>query len=73
MAKKLSTNNSDSCDDDIPLATMCDNESDVSAEQSDNSEVSSFSEQLQTSDVKVDDYILVRFTTKSTEKFILVK
>ena len=43
----------------------------VSAEQSDNSEMSSFSEQLQISDVKVDDYILVRFTTKSTEKFYI--
>ena len=43
----------------------------VSAEQSDNSEVSLFSEQLQISDVKVDDYILVRFTTKSTEKFYI--
>ena len=43
----------------------------VSAEQSDNSEVSSFSEQLQISDVKVDDYILVRFTTKLTEKFYI--
>ena len=43
----------------------------VSAEQSDNSEVSSFSEQLLISDVKVDDYILVRFTTKSTEKFYI--
>ena len=43
----------------------------VSAEQSDNSEVSSFSEQLQINDVKVDDYILVRFTTKSTEKFYI--
>ena len=43
----------------------------VSAEQSDNSEVSSFSEQLQISDVKVDDYILVRFTTKSTKKFYI--
>ena len=43
----------------------------VSAEQSDNSEVSSFSEQLQISDVKVDNYILVRFTTKSTEKFYI--
>ena len=71
MAKKLSTNDSDSCDDDIPLAAMCDDESDVSAEQSDNSEVSSFSKQLQTSDVKVDDYILVRFTTKSTENFYI--
>ena len=71
MAKKLSTNDCDSCDDDIPLAAMCDNESDVSAKQSDNSEVSSFSKQLQTSDVKVDDYILVRFTTKSTEKFYI--
>ena len=26
---------------------------------------------LQISDVKVDDYILVRFTTKSTEKFYI--
>ena len=43
----------------------------VSAEQSDNSEVSLFSEHLQISDVKVDDYILVRFTTKSTEKFYI--
>ena len=43
----------------------------VSAEQSDNSEVSSFSEQLQISDVKVDDYILVRFTTKLREKFYI--
>ena len=43
----------------------------VSAEQSDNPEGSSFSEQLQISDVKVDDYILVRFTTKSTEKFYI--
>ena len=43
----------------------------VSAEQSDNSEVSSFSEQLQISDVKVNDYILVRFTTKLTEKFYI--
>ena len=34
-------------------------------------EVSSFSKQLQISDVKVDDYILVRFTTKSTEKFYI--
>ena len=43
----------------------------VSAEQSDNAEVSSFSEQLQISDIKVDDYILVRFTTKLTEKFYI--
>ena len=63
MAKKLLS------DDDIPLAAMCNNELDVSAKQSDDSEASSFSEQLQTSDVKVDDYILVRFTSKSTEKF----
>ena len=45
----------------------------VSAEQSDNSEVSSFSEQLQISDVKVDDYILVQFTTKLTEKFYIAE
>ena len=43
----------------------------VSAEQFDNSEVSSFSEKLQISDVKVNDYILVRFTTKLTEKFYI--
>ena len=43
----------------------------VSAEQSDNFEVSLFSEQLQISDVKVNDYILVRFTTKLTEKFYI--
>ena len=43
----------------------------VSVEQSDNSEVSSFAEQLQIGDVKVNDYILVRFTTKSTEKFYI--
>ena len=69
MAKKLLINDSNSSDNDIPWEAMCDDESDVSAEQSDDSEASSFSEQLQTSDVKVDDYILVRFTTKSTEKF----
>ena len=71
MAKKLSTNESDSSDDDIPLAAMGDVESGVSAEQYDDSEVSSLSEQLQTSDVKVNDYILVRFTTKSTENFYI--
>ena len=53
------------------MAAVCDDESDVSAEQSGDSEVSSFSEQLQTSDAKVDDCILVRFTTKSTENFYI--
>ena len=59
MAKKFSTNGSDSSNNDIPVGAMCGNESDVSSKQSDNFEVSLFFEQLQTSDVKLDDYIMV--------------
>ena len=69
QAEKYATTYSDSSDDDISLAAICDDDSKVSSEQSEISSVSSPSKRLQRSDLKEDDYILVRLTTKSILKF----
>ena len=69
QAEKHATTCSDSNDDDIPLAAICDDDCEVSNEEYEVSSISSPLIHLQLSNLKEDDYILVRFTTKSIEKF----
>ena len=71
MKVEASADTDTSDDDNVPLATMCNDDSDINSEQSEESDVSLHSTNLRLCDVKEDDYVLVRFITKTAEKYYI--